>query len=62
MTDTLNRSKSPSHVAYHVRDTKGDKAFWSRIGSAWAHADGSGFTIQLDAMPIDGRITLRVAD
>jgi hypothetical protein len=54
-------SKSPSHVAYQVRDREGKKGFWTRIGSAWAHADGQGFNIQLEVVPLDGRITLRVA-
>jgi hypothetical protein len=53
--------KTPSHIAYHVRDREGSKGFWTRIGSAWAHADGKGFNIQLDCVvPLDGRITLRV--
>jgi hypothetical protein len=55
-------SKVPSHVAYQVRERKGQKGFWTRIGSAWAHADGKGFNILLDGLvPLDGRITLRVA-
>lgn len=54
-------SKSPSHIAYQVRDREGKKGFWTRIGSAWAHADGNGFNIQLECIPLDGRITLRVA-
>ena len=33
----------------------------SRIGSAWAHADGNGFNIQLETVPLDERIVLRVA-
>ncbi len=55
-------SKSPSHSAYQVRESSnGGKSFWTRIGSAWAHGDGKGFNIQLDSVPLDGRITLRVA-
>jgi hypothetical protein len=54
-------SKSPTHIAYQVRDRDGKKGFWTRIGSAWPHADGKGFNIQLDVVPLDGRITLRVA-
>lgn len=62
MTDTNNNaSKVPTHVAYHVRDREGGKGFWTRIGAAWAHADGKGFNIQVDVMPLDGRIALRVA-
>jgi hypothetical protein len=53
--------KAPSHVAYQVRDREGRKAFWTRIGSAWAHADGNGFNIQLECVPLDGRVVLRVA-
>ena len=53
-------TKIPTHFAYQVRNREGKKAIWTRIGSAWAHADGSGFNIQLDAMPIDFKITLRV--
>lgn len=64
MTDTTspnaNSPRTPSHSAYHVRDREGGKAFWTRIGSAWAHADGKGFNIQVDVVPLDGRITLRV--
>lgn len=56
-----NSSKSPSHIAYHVRDREGGKGFWTRIGSAWPHADGKGFNVQLDVAPLDGRITFRVA-
>jgi len=63
MTDTNTQptSKTPSHVAYQVRDRKGGNSFWTRIGTAWAHADGKGFNIQIETVPLDGRITLRVA-
>lgn len=65
MTDTNNTntgaSRTPSHIAYQVRDREGRKSFWTRIGSAWAHADGNGFNIQIEVVPLDGRITLRVA-
>ena len=60
-TDNERAVKVPSHVAYQVKETKSGKAFWTRIGSAWANNDGQGFNIQLDCLPIDGRITLRVA-
>ncbi len=63
MTDTSSNtaSKAPSHVAYQVREREGKSSIWTRIGSAWAHKDGSGFNIQLEVVPLDGRITLRVA-
>ncbi|MBX6315531.1 MAG: hypothetical protein IRY99_21855 [Isosphaeraceae bacterium] len=64
MSDSTNNataSKAPSHVAYQVRDREGKKGFWTRIGTAWAHGDGKGFNVQLEVVPLDGRITLRVA-
>lgn len=59
MTDAT-ASKLPTHVAYQVRDREGQKGIWTRVGSAWPHADGKGFNVQLDAVPLDGRISLRV--
>ena len=59
MTDS--KTKTPSHIVYHVRDGGQDKSFWTRIGAAWAHVDGKGFNIQIETVPLDGRITLRVA-
>ena len=65
MTDTNNTEstggKAPSHFAYQVRDAGKSKSFWTRIGAAWSHNDGKGFNVQLDVVPLDGRITLRVA-
>ena len=57
----MKTSKSPSHVAYQVRETKDGKSFWTRIGSAWAHGDDQGFNLQLDAVPLGGAVTLRVS-
>lgn len=64
MTDTNTKEtthgKSPSHTAYQVREREGRKSFWTRIGSAWAHNDGKGFNLQLECVPLDGKIVLRV--
>lgn len=60
-TNEKNTSKTPSHIAYQVRDRGGKKSYWTRIGVAWQHADGKGYNVQLEAVPLDGRITLRVA-
>lgn len=57
--------RAPTHVAYHVRELQGrkeKKAIWTRIGSAWPHHDGKGFNIQVEVVPLDGKITLRVAE
>ena len=52
-------TNQPTHIAYHVRDRNGGNAVWTRIGAAWQHSDGNGFSLQLDVAPFDGRITLR---
>jgi hypothetical protein len=63
MTDTTTKSANPpSHAAYQVRDREGDKGIFTRIGAAWPHKDGKGFTVQLDAVPLDGRVSLRVIE
>ena len=54
-------SKSPSHIVYQVRDREGGKGFFTKIGAAWPHRDGKGFNVQIESVPLDGRITLRVA-
>lgn len=52
--------KTPSFIAYQIRDREGKEAFWTKIGAAFAHGDEQGFTLQLETIPLDGRITLRV--
>lgn len=51
--------KRPSHIAYQVREGEDKKAYFNRIGAAWTHKDGEGFSIQLDSLPVDGRVTVR---
>jgi len=62
MTDsnTNTAAKAPTHIVYHVRDGK-EKGFFTRIGAAWPHKDGKGFNVQLEIVPLDGRVTLRLA-
>ncbi len=59
-TEPQTTSKAPTHFAYHVKESTKGKGFWAKIGAAWAHADGNGFNIQIDIVPLDGRITLRI--
>lgn len=67
MTNTSNtktkktESKGPTYLAYTVRDAReeGQKGFWTRIGAFFAHEDGEGGTLLLEALPLDGRVVLR---
>ncbi len=52
-------SNKPNFNAYAIKDAgRGKKSFWTKIGGAVPHEKGQGLTIQLDALPIDGRIIL----
>ena len=62
MSNAASNSKRPTHTAYSVREYQknGQKeSDWTRIGVAWAHRDGDGFDIILEALPINGRVALR---
>ncbi|MBE0613792.1 MAG: hypothetical protein IH604_09025 [Burkholderiales bacterium] len=57
---TQTEKHTPAYAAYFVPDR--ENPFWTRIGAAWKHKDGDGFTLQLDLMPASaGRIVLRAA-
>ena len=49
--------KKPAFIAYRVTG-KQPKTFWTNIGSAWPHKNGEGFSIELTALPLNGRIVL----
>ncbi len=52
---------APDFAVYTVKDRKhGQDPFWLRIGAAWINKDEHGYNVQLDALPIDGRLVLRV--
>ena len=52
-------SKKPTFIAYTVKGRgKGQKSIWTRIGAAWPHSKGIGFNIELEAVPVDGRLVL----
>ncbi len=60
MTDANNpKSKAPVFIAYTIDQRNHDESYWTKIGAAWAHEDGKGFNIQLEAVPLNGTITLR---
>jgi hypothetical protein len=52
-------SSKPTLYAFAVKDRgRSKKSIWTRIGAAWPHEQGAGLTIELDALPLDGRIVL----
>lgn len=57
---TTNTKLKPFLLGYTVRESgNADKAYWSKVGIAWAHKDGNGYNVQMDALPVDGKLVLR---
>ena len=48
----------PTHRMYHVTG-EGKTAFWRAVGAAWPNRDGQGFSIDMDAIPLKGRLVMR---
>jgi len=40
---------------------EGEAARWTDIGVGWRTRDGKGFTLSLNALPLNGRIIMREA-
>ena len=50
---------TPTHRAYSVIKRDGQDDYWLNLGLAFAHKDGGGFNIILQALPLDGKIVCR---
>ena len=50
----------PAYRAYTVIKRDGQDDFWLAIGAAFGHQDGDGYNIVLQALPIDGKVVLRL--
>jgi hypothetical protein len=51
-------NRQPTHRLYIVKGT-GEKANWTPIGAAWSNRDGHGYSLSLDAVPMNGRLVMR---
>ncbi len=56
----MSNTAQPTHRVYTVIKREGSDDFWLNIGAAFAHQDGKGFNVMLQALPIDGKVVLRV--
>jgi hypothetical protein len=52
-------TKQPTHTAFSVIKREGKQDYWLNIGLVFPHKDGTGFTIRLQALPLDGKIVIR---
>ena len=57
--NTPQEPNAPDYLAWHVTQ-KAEKSFWTKVGAAWKHKDGRGYSLQLETCPINGRIDLRL--
>lgn len=56
-------ARKPDYVAYSVRPRKDQqKSKWTEVGVAFRHKDGQGLDVLLDAVPLSGKIVLRVPE
>jgi hypothetical protein len=53
-------AQQPTYQAYTVVNREGQDDFWLNIGAAFMHQDGDGFNVVLQALPINGKIVLRL--
>ncbi len=56
---TLRMGRKPTHRLYRVLG-EGEAAIWTPIGAAWPNKDGKGFNLSCDAVPLQGRLVLRL--
>jgi hypothetical protein len=54
-----NNTNRPSHRLFNVTGD-GDTARWTDIGVAWTSKVGKGFTLVLNAIPVNGRVVMRL--
>ena len=57
-----SESRQPTHRAYSVIKREGQDDFWLNLGLVFAHKDGKGLNIMLQALPLDGKIVCREID
>jgi hypothetical protein len=53
-------NQQPSYTAYTVVKREGQDDYWLNIGAAFMHQDGDGYNVVLQALPINGKIVLRL--
>jgi hypothetical protein len=53
--------RRPTHRLYRVTGD-GSASIWTPIGAAWPNKDGKGYNLNCDAVPLTGRIVLRIIE
>lgn len=50
-------TNKPDFIARTPKSIDGDKTVWTRVGAAWKNRT-EGYTIELDCLPLNGKIVL----
>ena len=53
-------NQQPSYHAFTVVKREGQDDFSINIGAAFMHQDGDGYNVVLQALPINGKVVLRL--
>src|SRR5207244_1464684 len=54
----MTTSRKPVFEVFTVREGKKRKSYFTKIGAAWPTRSGNGLTLDLHALPLDGRLIL----
>ena len=60
MEAAMATNSQPSHRVYVVVQREDADNFWINVGAAFPHSDGKGFNVIVQALPVDGKLILRV--
>jgi hypothetical protein len=66
MAKKLNPAHPEVSVRYDVFNVKQfeingeERAEWRKVGVAFPHRDGKGFNVEIDLLPMDGRLAVRL--
>ena len=55
----MSNNPQPIYQAYTVIKREGQDDYWLNVGAAFAHQDGNGLNVILQAMPLNGKLVLR---
>jgi hypothetical protein len=57
----MNQNQTNKPLGVYVVEEGEGKSYWTKVGAAFTHKNGSGFTILLTAVPLSGRLVVREA-
>jgi hypothetical protein len=58
--DAPEAKKKPSYQIFQVLDRKDAPSVFLPIGAMFEHKDGQGFNLDLNAVPVKGRVVARI--